>query len=285
MNIFVVGSNGFIGTNLVEKLEKDKKEDDVIMGVDICAPPYVDARKKNQITRFTRNADIVYHLANIPMHRLSLENPYRVIENNYVSTLSIAEAVRKSEKCKKIVFFSSFAVYGDHITPWDEETQVKATTPYGLCKIQSEMLLYAYHEWYGLDVIIIRPSNVFGPHEELHKPLQVIPQWFEDAKNNHPLVVYGEDTVRDWTHVYDVVRGTILASEKKSFEIYNLCNNNPIKLLDVAKYLSNNIIIKELSKHEISQWYGSFDKAKKELGWEPEYNLWSYLKKIRLNTN
>jgi nucleoside-diphosphate-sugar epimerase len=270
MNIFVVGGSGFIGTNLVEKLLKNKKNGDSVISVDIRTTPFIDARKVNQLTRFTRNADVVYHLANIPMHRLSMENPYRVIENNYAATLSVAEAVRRSERCKKIVFFSSFAVYGkNNSLPWTEETPLKATTPYGLGKIQSEMLLYAYHKWYGLDVIIIRPSNVFGPYEELHQPLQVVPQWFGDAESGRPLIVYGSKTTRDFTYVDDIVKGAIRASEKNGCKVYNFCSSNPVLLKNLARMISDNVKIVDLPGFETEQWCGSHEKAKKELGFTP----------------
>lgn len=267
MNIFVTGGSGFIGTNLVKQLEKNK--DDTVTSIDIRVAPFFDACKINQITRFARNADVVYHLANIPAHRLSMETPYKIIENNYTSTLSVAEAARRSEQCKKIVFVSSFAVYGKQLPPWDEETPVKATTPYGLCKIQSEMLLYAYHEWYGLDVIIIRPSNVFGPHEDLHKPLQVLSLWFDDAKNNRPLVVAGKETVRDFTFIGDVVNGIIDASKLNGFRTYNLCSGCPMRLLDLAQLISDNIKIVDLPEHETKMWFGSFKKAENDFGFYP----------------
>lgn len=269
MNIFVAGGSGFIGTNLVEKLEKNKKKDDTITSVDIRVAPFVDARKINQIMRFTRNADIVFDLANIPAHRLSMENPYRIIENNYTSTLSIAEAVKRSKQCKKIVFLSSFAVYGNFQPPWDEDMITWATTPYGLGKMQCEELLLAYHKWYGLDVIIIRPSNVFGENEHLHQPLQVTPQWFQNAKEGIPLIVHGSKTTRDFTYVQDIVQGTILASNKSGYEIYNLCSGRPTLLKDIAYMVSDNVKVKDLPSHETEQWWGSYEKAKKAFGYTP----------------
>lgn len=286
MNFLVIGGSGFIGSNLVKQLKKEKNKDDGLVNIDIRDALYFDARNEKQMENYTKDTDIVIHCGNIPAHRLSMSDPYSIIENNYNATLGIAEAVRKSKQCKKIIFLSSFSVYGNkNIPPWTEDMQTQPITPYSLCKIQCEELLQKYHEWYGLDVIIIRPTTVYGPNERLHEPLTVLPLWFDAIKEEKPLIVYGKDTVRDWTHVYDIVQGILLASRKTDFEIYNLCSNNPIKLLDIANFLSDNVIVKELPQYETSQWWGSFDKAKKELEWEPVCDFWAYLKKIRLNTN
>lgn len=267
MNIFVAGGSGFIGTNLIKQLKILDLGDHAVCNFDICDNPINNACNLERVMFSMSNIDIVYHLANIPACRLSMGNPHEIIQNNYNTTLNIAEACRRSDR--KIVFLSSFSVYGKQLPPWDEETPVKATTPYGLCKIQSEMLLYAYHEWYGLDVIIIRPSNVFGPHEDLHKPLQVLSLWFDATKNNRPLVVAGKETVRDFTFVGDVVNGIINASKLNGFRTYNLCSGRPMRLLDLAQSISDNIKIVDLPEHETKIWFGSFKKAENDFGFHP----------------
>jgi nucleoside-diphosphate-sugar epimerase len=276
MNILCVGGSGFIGSNLIEQIKKDKKEEDSLVSIDIRDALSFDARSIKQMEHYTKGTDIVFHCGNIPAHRLSMSDPYTIIENNYNATLAVAEACRKTD-CHKIVFLSSFAVYGDHGCPWDEETPVKATTPYGLGKIQSEMLLYAYHKWYGLDMIVIRPSNVFGENEELHKPWQVIPSWLLAHKYNTHLEVAGSETTRDFTYVQDVVRGILLASRKNGYEVYNLCNGVPVKLVDVARMISDNIQIVDLPAYETEQWWGSCDKAKKELGFKITKDIWEWV--------
>ena len=226
---------------------------------------------------FVKNhAELVYHLAAIPAHRLSMNTPWEIVHNNYISTLNVAESCRLGD-CNKIVFLSSFAVYGKSLPPWNEYTPLNGTTPYGLCKIQCENLLQKYHEWYGIDVIIIRPSNVFGEHEELHKPLQVIPKWFDDLRCDRLLVVYGNETTRDFTYVGDIVDGIISASKKTGFEIYNLCSGDPVLLKDIAEKISDKIKIVDLSYYETKEWYGSYEKAKKELGYKTTKRVWEWL--------
>lgn len=272
MSVFVAGGSGFIGTNLVRRLERTSQ----VVNLDIRNGNDCNVNNYDQVRLFVNQAEICYHLANIPAHRLSMRSPKNIMMNNYATTLTIAEACRSSD-CRKIVYLSSSAVYGKQKPPWDEEMPVKATTPYGLSKIQCEMLLYAYHEWYGINMIIIRPSNVFGENEHLHQPLQVIPQWFDDAKNNRPLTVYGSQTTRDFTYVGDIVDGIVAASKKKGFQTYNLCSGKPVLLKDVALAISKNVKVRSLPLHETEQWWGSYDKAKKELGYSPTKTIMEWV--------
>lgn len=274
MDVLVTGGSGFIGKNLVKKL-KEKKYN--VQNLDIRNGPDCDVCYFPRIYFFMTHQDIVFHLANIPAHRLSIESPRDIIYNNYHATLNIAEAVRQSGRCNKIVFLSSFAVYGSQPTPWTESTPVQATTPYGLCKIQCEELLRNYHEWYGIAVIIIRPTNVFGEHEELHQPLQVIPRWLDAFKNYSILTVYGGRTFRDFTYVDDVVEGIIKSSEKSGFRIYNLCSGKAVYLKELAEYISKDIFVKDLPEYETEQWSGSYAKAMKEFGWRPTKTIWEWI--------
>ena len=274
MNVFVAGGSGFIGTNLVKRLEK---EGNIVQNLDIRNGIEYNVAYFPRIKFFMQYQDMAIHAANIPAHRLSMNDPRTVILNNYYTTLSICEAVRQSDSCNKIVFLSSFAVYGKSLPPWNEYTPLDGTTPYGLCKIQCENLLQKYHEWYGINIIIIRPSNVFGDHEELHKPLQVIPKWFDDLRCDRPLIVYGSETTRDFSFVGDIVDGIISASKKTGFEIYNLCSGEPILLKDIAEKISDKIKIVDLPDYETKEWYGSYEKAKKELGYKPTKTVWEWL--------
>jgi len=281
VNIFVAGGSGFIGKNLVKRLEK---EGHAVQNLDIKNGPDCNVAYFPRIEFFMQHNDICFHLANIPAHRLSIHSPHDIIFNNYQTTLNIAESVRQSEKCNKIIFLSSFAVYGKQKTPWTEYMPLQATTPYGLCKIQCEQLLQKYHEWYGIDIIIIRPSNVFGEYEKLHQPYQVIPKWFDDLRCEQPLIVHGEKTSRDFTYVGDIIEGIVKANEKDGYEIYNLCSGQTVLLKDIAYEISDKVEMVDLPQHETEKWYGSYEKAERELGFKPTKNIWEWLDERKRET-
>lgn len=263
MTVGIAGGAGFIGSHLTKHVGGEVF--DLRTGQ--------DARDKKQVDAFVRDKTLVYHLANMPAHRLSMDTPARVMENNYLATLRFAEACRRFDV--KMVFASSFGVYGRQPIPFAEDGVLKPLTPYGVAKKSCEELLQLYHEQYGVEIVIVRPSNVWGDGDHLHQPLQVLPIWIERVKAHEPLVVFGEKTSRDFTHVSDFVRGTVSAGAHDRFDIFNIASGKEIRLVDIAKNLSDNVQIRELPGYEVDRWQGDISKAKRLLGWEPEKDFWT----------
>ncbi|MDD5464593.1 MAG: NAD(P)-dependent oxidoreductase [Candidatus Moranbacteria bacterium] len=262
-DILIAGSAGFIGSHLADKIKKAEKFDIRTgqNGLDF-----------ELVKKSTKGKNLVFHMANIPAHRLSVENPYDIIKNNYMITLNFAEACRLNDT--KMLFASSCSVYGKQKPPFREDMEMKPDTPYGTAKQASEELLKMYHDTYGMDVIIIRPSNVWGDRDNLHEPLQVLPTWINNTKSGRPLIVYGKNTTRDFTHISDFVNGVLLASKRKGWEVFNISSGKEIRLLDIAKSISTNIIVKKLPTYEAEKWKVDNTKARKLLKWEPQKNFW-----------
>lgn len=278
----VTGSDGFIGTNLVKTLESIGHEVikfDKRTGKDITKPDTF--KLDNLITKFVK-IDAVFHLAAIPSHRLSVDNPYEILYNNYLAMLNVLEFCRKNKI--KLIHASSFSVYGNQPTPWREDDSYNPTTPYAYSKVFCEELIKSYVELNSMKVIIARFSNVFGPHEEKHLPLQVLPIWLNNAKEGLPLDVYGRDTTRDFTYVGDVVNALLLLSEQEQFGIYNVCAGQEIKLIDVAKAISNKIFVHKLPDYEATKWVGANSQLR-DLGWEPTKNVFDWIEEVKENEN
>lgn len=282
MKILCTGGKGFIGTNLVAALKKE--------GHEVESFDLVDGQNCNNLHELEiymeDDKDVVFHLANIPDHRTSYKRPNEIIHNNFISTLNVVECCRLYDV--KMIFTSSFSVYGNRMTPWYECTTLHANTPYAFAKVISEKMLMQYNRLYGITPIIFRLSNVYGPHQELHKPLQVIPLWLEQIKKGRSLYVAGLNTNRDFTHVDDIVDGLIatissgLLDYSKHLEIINLCTQRTIYLGAVAEFLSDEeIVFTDLPEHEAENWWGDNSKAKRLLGWEPKKDFWTELKKMK----
>lgn len=261
MKVLVAGGAGFIGSHLVEQVKGDVF--DLRTGQ--------DGKNLEEVKEAVKGKELVYHLANFPAHRLSIKDPYEIMHNNYLITLNFAEACRLEGV--KMVFASSFGVYGGK-PPFREDSIMEPHTPYGVAKKSCEELLRVYHDCYGLEVIIIRPSNVWGPRDHLHKPLQVLPTWVEQARKGEELVVYGERTTRDFTHISDFLEGIMLASGQKGFEVFNIASGRETRLVDIARSLSENVRVEPLPKEEVEQWRGDITKARQVLGWEPKKDFW-----------
>lgn len=273
----IFGSHGFVGFNLKIELERyghvvetfDRR--DTENSQDIIS-------NLQEVEKAVERNDIVYHLAAKPAHRLSIDNPVEIIRNNYLATLYIVEACRKHKK--KLIYASSFSVYGNQPTPWGENTPLESTTPYGHAKVACEDLLKLYHTLYGLDIMIARFSNVFGPFEELHEPNQVLPIWFNKVNEGKDLIVYGEDTTRDFTYVWDVCMGLMQLSRLDGFQIFNICSGEELFLLDVAGFISNNVVVKPLPSYETRKWVGDNTKLK-SLGWAPTKKVYDWILELR----
>jgi len=265
-NILVAGGAGFIGSHLVNRIDGDVF--DLRTGQNAC--------DFDLVKREVEGRDIVFHLANMPAHRLSFHDPHKIMQNNYLATLNFAEACRISDV--KIIFASSFGVYSKQALPFREDAVLEPKTPYGVAKKSCEELLKVYHELYGMDIIIVRPSNVWGENDYLHEPLQVLPKWINSVKEGKEIIVYGEETTRDFTHISDFIEGIILASKQKGFEIFNLASGKDVNLAEIARSLTDSVTVKPLPEYEVEKWRGDITKARSLLGWEPKKQFWEEFK-------
>jgi UDP-glucose 4-epimerase len=267
MEALIAGGAGFIGSHLAEKMGGEVF--DLRTGQ--------DGKNFSLVKKHVKGKDIVFHLANFPAHRLSFRNPHEIMHNNYLTTLNFAEACRLADV--KMVFASSFGVYGKGPLPFREDSPLRPETPYGVAKKSCEDLLKTYHDLYGLDIIVVRPSNVWGERDYLHEPLQVLPLWINNVREGKEIVVYGERTTRDFTHISDFLEGMILASRQEGFEVFNIASGKETRLIDIARFLSKKVVVKPLPPYEVEQWRGDISKARKSLGWRPKKDFWKEFRK------
>ncbi|MDO8623142.1 MAG: NAD-dependent epimerase/dehydratase family protein [archaeon] len=277
--VLLVGGAGFIGTNLRRSLLKLDYDVKIFDWRESDINPFSRNIIKNHphLLSDIRWADTVFHLAAIPAHRLSVERCNEIIYNNCNVSMNIVEFCKILKK--PLIYASSFSVYGKQPGPWTEDMQTYQDTPYSFSKVVSEDLIKLHHKLYGLKAIMARFSNVYGNFEELHEPCQVLPTWFEAAKKGETLTVYGEETTRDFTHVQDVVDALILLMNYETdFDIFNICRGEEVKLLDVAKAISDNVKVEPLPDYEASSWVGDHSKITEKLGWKPTRNVFDYIK-------
>ncbi len=300
--ILVTGAFGFIGSHLTEKL-LELGED--VVALSIPRPPennyryiekkakseklkiaYVDLRDFDATLQLMKNFKFekIYHLAAIASHRLSLNQPYQYLDNNYRTLLNVLESARIVEPTPKIVFTSSSSVYGDNSPPLREDMEPKPMGPYALSKFFGEKLCKLYVETYGLDCPIIRYFNIVG---ERCRGNIVFKIFAENISLGKPVEVYGrwvneefKPAQRDFTYVLDAVEGTIAVGEKaKRDEIFNIGYGRPVSVLKVAELMMKaftkkvEILFRELKPHESLVSYCDNTKAKSILGWSPKIDL------------
>lgn len=275
--ILVAGSSGFLGSHLVQEFKFNKYnviELDLELGFDIN-----DWDKIKAIEEF----DVLIHLAARTFVPDSFEKPHAFYTTNIMSTLNLLELCRLHKA--KMVYASSY-VYGvPEYLPIDEKHPVKGFNPYANSKIICERLCEAYHNDFGLRVIIFRQANIYGSGQAQHF---LIPKIIREAKNGS---VYLKDPSpkRDFVYIDDVVDAYMhgVRYEKSGFEIFNIGSGISYSVEEIVKmifnYFDDDVQVYysgEKRKQEIPDTCYDISKAKKRMGWEPKTKTKEGIQKI-----
>jgi len=300
MNILVTGCCGFIGTNFVRLVLKEKPDWKV---VNIDALTYAgnienlkDAESnlnydffKGDITDemdiyaagklFSGNLDAIVHFAAESHVDNSIKNPGVFVRTNVEGTLKLLKYAK--EKNARFLQVSTDEVYGTLGATgyFTEDTPLAPNSPYSASKAGADFLVRAWHETYKLDTVITRCSNNYGPYQF---PEKLIPLAVTNLMQGKKIPVYGKGlNIRDWLHVEDHCRGILLALEKgEAGRVYNIGGSNEWKNIDIAKEL---VKIMGLGKDKIEfvtdrlghdlRYAIDATRIRKELGWEPKYTF------------
>ncbi len=267
MNVLVTGSNGFIGSNLIKRLEKEN---------------YNTVRYVNE-TSFNNEIDAVIHLAGISGQKPELQSAIEHYNINVLNTIKILDLCVK-HKIKKFIFASSSAIYGSGTIPFSEEQiNLNQLCYYAATKLSAEIMCKIYSEKYGMDISCLRLFTVYGPGQ---KTEMAIPTFIKKILNNECITIFGSGyNGRDYVYIDDVVLAFILAMNKNiGFNIYNIGSGKMISLKELIKMVSlileTNINVKYVDNvfgYADNTW-ANINKAKKLLGYNPKIKLIDGLK-------
>ncbi len=294
--ILVTGSNGSIGTRLMQKLAETSFDS---VGLDIkknnwdekinLKTTLIDLRDKKNLLKKKIKADLIIHLAaNARVYNL-IKDPV-LARDNVETTFNILEFARKNN-IKKIIFASSREVYGQSKKLTNNEYDVKienSESPYTASKIFGESILYSYSKCYGIEYLIFRFSNIYGMYDTSDR---VIPLFLKLLKNKRNLKIYGKNKYLDFTYIDDAVNALVLGISKFNKlknQTFNISCGEASKIINVAKYLikrtnsKSRIYIKKNRTGEIMGYIANINKAKKQLKFKPKTNLKSGLDKTIL---
>jgi len=304
MKILITGSAGFIASHLAKKLlslECDVigidnfdpfydiaiKEKNI---VDLCKyPNYTfhkcDVRDKSAVAEIlSKNVDLVIHLAAKAGVRPSILTPGEYFDVNINGTLSILEAMRAT-KTNKLLFASSSSVYGNNTSiPFNEKDPVdNPISPYAMSKKSCELLLYTYYFLYGIKSISMRLFTVYGPNQ---RPEMGIAQFIRKIQGGQLISLYGQgNSSRDYTYIEDIVNGVTSLIEKiDSYDIVNLGNNSPVKLIELISKIENELHKKavvellDTQPGDVDITYADIAHAKQKYGYSVNWTLENGLK-------
>ncbi|MDO8341250.1 MAG: UDP-glucose 4-epimerase GalE, partial [Candidatus Woesebacteria bacterium] len=244
----------------------------------------------------TEKFDAVIHMASFIQMGESFVNPSKYYKNNVIGFLNLLDVMVESN-CKKLVLSSSAGVYGNPVKLPVEETDPKnPLNPYGETKYIMERILEDYDSAYGVKFISLRYFNAAGAAldgsigeahpEESH----LIPNIIIKAIKNEEVEIFGNDyetidgtCVRDYVHVLDLVDAHALAlkslGEKNESNVYNMgigrgySNKEVIQEVERFGNLKVNVKFGPRRDGDANALFASNTKIKKELGWNPKYDL------------
>ena len=218
--------------------------------------------------------DAIFNLAARAGVRYSMENPHVYMTTNAMGNLNLLEQARH-RGIGKYVLASTSSLYAGQPMPFDETLSVNTPiSPYAASKKSAEAMAHAYNYLYGVDISVCRYFTVFGPAGRPDMCIFRFIKWIDEGK---PIELLGDgEQSRDFTFVDDIALGTIAATKKVGYEVFNLGGGGtPISLNTViAKLevlLKKKALINYLDPFEadIITTQANISKAKKMLGWQP----------------
>ena len=298
--VLITGSEGFIGSHLVERLielganvttfilynsfnnwgwldaldEKVKKEINVFAG---------DVRDENSIRKAVVNQDIVFHLAALIAIPYSYYSPASYVDTNVKGTLNVLQACRDLG-VEKLIHTSTSEVYGTaQYVPIDENHPLQGQSPYSASKIGADMMAESYYRSFGTPVAIIRPFNTYGPRQSARA---VIPTIISQVLSGSKEIKLGSLTpTRDFNYVKDTVEGFIKVaeSEKTVGNVTNIGAGREISIGDLAHRIialsgrDVKITCEEErlrpEKSEVNRLWACNKRAFNITDWKPKYTL------------
>ncbi len=296
MKLLVCGGAGFIGSAFIRNFFKNNPQDKIVNLDSLTIgsnQANLDSVKDNPnysfihdnicnsgtIEKETKDVDVIVNFAAESHVDRSISNPKPFIETNVVGTYTLLEAARKNDKL--FIHVSTDEIYGDAEgkKSFIEDDLITPRNPYSATKAAADHLVGAYNNTYGLNCIITRCTNNFGPYQF---PEKLIPKTIIRAHRGLKIPLYGDGLqIRSWIFVIDHVEAIeSLISKGKSGQIYNITaweeiSNKTIveKILELMKKSTELIeYVGDRPGHD-KRYSIDASKIQKETGWKPRYQF------------
>lgn len=297
-NYFITGGTGFIGSALIKKLDgnikilsrksnlnayKDKS-------ISIIQKDILDLKKDD-----LKNVDIIYHLASTVDNYNVLTNPYLDVNTNINGILRLLEICKELNKKPKIIFPSTFFVYGNQYDKSkiaiNEDSKTDPLALYPITKLATEEIIKFYSKLYNIPYIICRLTNVYGESENGNNSKKAGLNFIlKQIVNGEEIKLYqAGEFFRDYIYVDDVISAFLFLENKVSNDSFLIGYGQPIEFKKLIKYAfdfsksKSKIISVEPPKfHEIvgiNNFSANISKIK-ALGWSPKIGYQEGIRRI-----
>jgi UDP-glucose 4-epimerase len=254
IQILILGADGFIGSNLVKSLQKEKKYkifafDHFRGGVsrniqsfdkDLVMVPG-DFLNKEDIKKALVGIDYVFHFISLTTPGSSMNEPLIDVNTNIVGTINLLEECVIAE-VKRVIFSSSGgAIYGNENKDiYAEEDATNPISPYAISKLTIEKYLEYFKINKGLDYLILRYANPYGPGQNVVGSQGIIPIFLNLIRQDKPITIFGDGkNIRDYIYIDDLINITkLLFSKKTKYKIYNVGSGKGESINEIISIMS-----------------------------------------------
>jgi dTDP-glucose 4,6-dehydratase len=299
-SLLVTGGLGFIGSNFIRYMLtkydslKITNIDKLSIGSNPANLKDVEADKRYKLVKgditdeklvkkLMDETDAIVNIAAETHVDRSIADPQPFVHSNTIGAVTLFETAKKQEK--RILQVSTDEIYGDIIQDsFKEEDKLKPSSPYSASKAAADLFALAYHRTYGLNIVIARCTNNYGPYQF---PEKLIPKTIIRASLGFSVPVYGKGSnIRDWIYVLDFCEALdLLLNRGKSGEIYNVSASNELTNITIVKMILNLMgksentltFVEDRPGHDIRYSLDS-SKLRNELDWSPKHSFQQALK-------
>ena len=295
----VTGSDGFIGSHLVESLVNDGETvkafcfynsnnswgwlDNVPSDIKENIEVFLgDIRDPNCVKKAMEGCDTVFHLAALIGIPYSYISPSSYIDTNIHGTLNVIQSARELE-VQKVIHTSTSETYGSaQFVPIDESHPLVGQSPYAASKIGADQMALSYHKSFNTPIAILRPFNTYGPRQSNRA---VIPTIITQIASGIKKIKLGDvSPTRDFNYVQDTCNAFKAAAKSKDTigKVINSASNFEISIMETAKLISEimNVEIEVISENErmrpknseVNRLFGDNLLLKELTNWEPKFS-------------
>jgi len=299
--VFVTGATGIVGSSLVKRLLQEgayvvalvrdwDPQSEVVRSGDVLQTSVVNGRLEDYATLERaineHEVDTVFHLGAQPIVTTALRNPLPTFESNVRGTYNLLDACRVHKALvKSVVIASSDKAYGDAPSlPYTEDMPVNGRHPYDVSKSCTDLISMSYAHTYDMPVTLARCGNIYGGGDLNWS--RIVPGTIRSLwSGERPIIRSNGRFTRDYIYVDDVVTGYLRLGERAQDanvrgEAFNFSPETRIPVLEITRIIQRLMarpdlepLILDQARAEILDQYLDSSKARRVLGWTPEYSL------------